>query len=47
MEKIVLPEGTAGQVLPLLPLMQQSGASRPSAQSQTGNPPVLSMPKGE
>lgn len=47
MEKIVLPEGTAGQVLPLLPLMQQSGASRPSAQSQTGNPPVLSIPKGE
>ena len=45
MDKILLPEGAAGQVLPLLPLMQKSDSSRPSVQSQTGSSPVLSMPR--
>lgn len=47
MDKILLPEGTAGQTLPLLPLMQKSEAPRPAVRPQVDNVPTLSMPKGE
>ena len=47
MDNILLPEGTAGQTLPLLPLMQKSEAPRPAVRPQVDNVPTLSMPKGE
>ncbi len=47
MDKILLPEGSAGQILPLLPLMQKSAAPGVNLPPQADKNTSITAPSGE